>query len=98
MRFPPIFGLPALTLGTNFNITYLPTQSDCISADQVEINLDVEMSHTIAPGANINLLVPPSASFQDIDQAWYTAIDDAWPMSSPAAMGRKNCMSLRVNW
>ncbi|MGC9988589.1 MAG: S53 family peptidase [Terriglobales bacterium] len=74
--FSAYFGLPALTLGTNFNITYLPTQSDCISADQVEINLDVEMSHTIAPGANINLLVPPSASFQDIDQAWYTAIDD----------------------
>jgi subtilase family serine protease len=37
--------------------------------DQVEINIDVEWAHAIAPGANINLVVPPSASFQDVDEA-----------------------------
>ncbi len=72
--FSAYFGLPALT-SSNFTITYTPTPSLCVSADQVEINIDVEWSHAIAPGANINLIVPPSASFQDIDEAWYTAID-----------------------
>lgn len=73
--FSTYFGLPALT-ASNFAITYLPTQSTCISADQVEINIDVEWAHAIAPGANINLIVPPSPYFQDIDQAEYMAIDD----------------------
>jgi len=73
--FSAYFGLPALT-SSNFAITYLPTPSLCVSADQVEINIDVEWAHAIAPGANINLIVPPSASFQDIDQAWYTAVDN----------------------
>jgi subtilase family serine protease len=73
--FSSYFGLPALT-SANFAITYIPTQSTCISADQVEINIDVEWAHAVAPGANINLIVPPSAYFQDIDQAEYIAIDD----------------------
>ncbi len=72
--FSAYFGLPALT-SSNFTITYIPTASSCISADQVEINIDVEWAHAIAPGANINLIVPPSAYFQDIDEAWYIAID-----------------------
>ena len=42
----------------------------------MEINIDVEWAHAIAPGANINLIVPPTSYFQDIDQAWYAAIDD----------------------
>jgi subtilase family serine protease len=73
--FSSYFGLPALT-SSNFTITYTPSPSLCISADQTEINIDVEWAHAIAPGANINLIVPPSAEFQDIDQAWYIAIDD----------------------
>jgi len=70
--FSAYFGLPA----PNLTITYIPSPSLCISADQVEINIDVEWAHAVAPGANINLIVPPSATFQDIDQAEYTAIDD----------------------
>jgi subtilase family serine protease len=73
--FSSYFGLPALT-SSNFTISYIPTQSTCISADQVEINIDVEWAHAVAPGANINLIVPPTSYFQDIDQAEYMAIDD----------------------
>jgi subtilase family serine protease len=72
--FSAQFGLPALT-SSNFAITYIPTPSNCEATDQVEINLDVEWAHAIAPGANINLIVPPSASFQDVDQAEFTAVN-----------------------
>ncbi len=70
--FSAYFGLPA----PNLTITYIPSPSFCISPDQVEINIDVEWAHAIAPGANINLIVPPDATFQNIDQAEYMAIDD----------------------
>lgn len=72
--FSKEFGLPALT-SSNFAVTYIPTISSCQAADQVEINLDVEWSHAVAPGANINLIVPPSASFQDVNEAEYTAVN-----------------------
>ena len=39
-----------------------------------EINIDVEWAHAVAPGAAITLLVPPSASFVDIDSAWLYAV------------------------
>jgi subtilase family serine protease len=65
--FSTKFGLPQLT-SSNFVITYT-APSECIASDQVEINLDVEWAHAVAPGANINLVVPPSANFQDVDEA-----------------------------
>jgi subtilase family serine protease len=65
--FSAQFGLPALT-ASNFGIIYT-SPSLCIADDQVEINIDVEWAHAIAPGANINLVVPPTANFQDVDQA-----------------------------
>jgi len=65
--FSQKFGLPALT-SSNFGIIQVPIPSEC-SGPNVEINLDVEWAHAIAPGANINLVVPPSASFQDTDEA-----------------------------
>jgi subtilase family serine protease len=71
--FSAQFGLPALT-SDNFTISYIPTASTCQAADQVEINIDVEWSHAVAPGANINLIVPPSASFLDVDEAEFTAV------------------------
>ena len=71
--FSAQFGLPALT-SSNFAITYIPTVSTCQAADQVEINIDVEWAHAIAPGANINLIVPPSATFLDVDEAEFTAV------------------------
>jgi subtilase family serine protease len=72
--FSKKFGLPKLVLGSNFNITYIPTPSECVAAGNLEINLDVEWAHAIAPGAYINLIVPPSASFQDLDEAEYISI------------------------
>ena len=72
--FSAQYGLPQLTLGANFAITYT-APSFCISYDQVEINLDVEWAHAIAPGANINLVVPPSASFQDVNQAEFDVVN-----------------------
>jgi subtilase family serine protease len=66
-KFSAKFGLPKLT-SSNFAITYTAT-SECIAYDQPEINLDVEWAHAIAPGANINLVVPPSSSFQDVNEA-----------------------------
>jgi subtilase family serine protease len=71
--FSAQFGLPQLT-SSNFAITYIPTVSTCQSIDQTEINIDVEWAHAIAPGANINLIVPPSASFSDVDEAQLTAV------------------------
>jgi subtilase family serine protease len=71
--FSAKFGLPKLT-SSNFAITYIPTVSTCQAMDQTEINIDVEWAHAIAPGANINLIVPPSASFSDVDEAELTAV------------------------
>lgn len=71
--FSAAFGLPALT-SSNFAITYIPAPSLCEAADQTEINIDVEWAHAVAPGANINLIVPPSATFLDVDDAEFTAV------------------------
>jgi subtilase family serine protease len=71
--FSAMFGLPQLT-SSNFAITYVPTVSLCQAIDQTEINIDVEWAHAIAPGANINLIVPPSANFSDVDEAEFTAV------------------------
>jgi subtilase family serine protease len=72
--FSAMFGLPPLT-SSNFAITYIPTVSTCQEMDTVEINIDVEWAHAIAPGASINLIVPPSASFADVDEAEFTAVN-----------------------
>jgi subtilase family serine protease len=71
--FSAQFGLPQLTTA-NFNIIYTPTPSTC-QAPSPEINMDVEWVHAIAPGAKIALVVPPSASFQDIDQGLFYAVN-----------------------
>jgi subtilase family serine protease len=69
--FAKKFGLPKLT-SSNFTITNYPGPSDC-AGPTPEINLDVEWAHAIAPGANLNLLVPPTADFEDVDEAIYYA-------------------------
>jgi subtilase family serine protease len=71
--FSAKFGLPQLT-SSNFGIIYT-APSLCIADDQVEINLDVEWAHAIAPGANINLVVPPSANFADVDEAEFDVLN-----------------------
>ncbi|MGA8151439.1 MAG: S53 family peptidase [Terriglobales bacterium] len=72
--FAKKFGLPALT-PANFGIINIPGPSLCESIDDAEINIDVEWAHAVAPGASINLIVPPSSYFQDIDEAEYITID-----------------------
>ena len=70
--FSAAFGLPPLTT-TNFQIINSSTPPTCGAPDP-EINIDVEWAHAIAPGANIDLVVPPSATFSDVDTAEYFAI------------------------
>jgi len=72
--FSAMFGLPLLG-PSNFSVIYTPTASLCEAPDSTEINIDVEWAHAIAPGANIDLVVPPSASFQDVDQALFYAVN-----------------------
>jgi subtilase family serine protease len=83
--FSARFGLPPLT-SSNFAITYVPKVSLCEKMNQVEINIDVEWAHAIAPGANINLIVPPSASFAD-GRSRVTAVTYGLA-NAPAAMAR----------
>jgi subtilase family serine protease len=71
--FSAQFGLPLLD-DSNFAVTYIPTPSLCESTGQTEINIDVQWAHAIAPGAAINLIVPPSATFLDVDDAYFTAV------------------------
>lgn len=71
--FSAAYGLPMLTPGVNFNILNSSTPPTCAAPDP-EINIDVEWAHAIAPGANIDLVVPPSASFMDVDTAEYYAV------------------------
>ena len=71
--FSKKFGLPKLT-SSNFNIINIPTQSQCAGVD-LEINLDVEWSHAIAPDAKLDLVVPATAAFEDIDDAWLYAVN-----------------------
>jgi subtilase family serine protease len=84
--FSKKFGLPLLN-SKNFQIIYSPTQSQCEAADQTEINIDVEWAHAIAPGANIDLVVPPSATFQDVDQAEFYAVNYALGNSFSGSYG-----------
>jgi subtilase family serine protease len=69
--FSARFGLPELT-SSNFTIINYPTASVCTGVN-AEINTDVEWTHAIAPGANIDLLVPYSSDFEDVDEAEYYA-------------------------
>ncbi len=71
--FSKKFGLPKLT-SSNFNIINIPAQSQCAGVD-LEINLDVEWSHAIAPDAKLDLVVPATAAFEDIDDAWLYAVN-----------------------
>ena len=70
--FSARFGLPPLT-AANFQIVNYPRPSLCAGEDP-EINMDVEWAHAIAPGAHIALVVPPTSSMQDVDEAEYYAI------------------------
>jgi subtilase family serine protease len=70
--FSSAYGLPLLTK-TSFKIINSSTPPTC-GAPDVEINIDVEWAHAIAPGANIDLVVPPSGSFADVDSGEFFAV------------------------
>jgi subtilase family serine protease len=70
--FSATFGLPKFTSATFKQIPY-PTLSTC-SAPDPEINIDVEWSHAVAPGAAVDLVIPPTASFDDVDTAVLYAV------------------------
>jgi subtilase family serine protease len=76
--FSAEFGLPQLSSGNQqpfLGIIYT-APSLCIDWGRTEINLDVEWAHAVAPGANINLVVPPSSDFQDVNQAEFDVVND----------------------
>jgi len=70
--FSARFGLPPLN-SSNFHIYYPFTKPTCGAPDP-EINIDVEWAHAIAPGAKIALVIAPTASFVDVDNAETYAI------------------------
>ncbi len=77
--FSAEFGLPQLIPADQFQQPFLgiiyTAPSSCISWNVPEINLDVEWSHAIAPDANINLVVPPTSEFQDVNQAEFDVVN-----------------------
>jgi subtilase family serine protease len=74
-RFAAVYGLPPLT-EANFHIINSSTPPVC-SAPDVEINIDVEWAHAIAPGATIDLVVPPTPDFTDVDTGVFFAVINA---------------------
>ena len=68
--FSAAYGLPSLT-SSNFQIYYPggPITSCCYGWD-TETTLDVEWAHSVAPGANIALVLAPDASSLDIAEFW----------------------------
>ncbi len=77
--FSEINGLPALTAGSNFNIYYPTGPANCggnTCGWDVETSLDVEWSHTVAPGASIALVLAVDNSSSNLDLAVLYAIDN----------------------
>ncbi len=77
--FSQINGLPALTR-ENFAVIYpqghTSCNADCVNGSwNVETSLDVEWAHSVAPGANIVLLLAHDNSFTNLDQSVLYAIE-----------------------
>jgi subtilase family serine protease len=76
--FSQINGLPALS-DSNFAIYYPTGPTNCggnTCGWDVETSLDVEWSHSVAPGANIALVLGADNSFTNLDLALLFAIDN----------------------
>jgi len=69
--FSKKFGLPKLT-ASNFNIVY--TAPSTCEGYWPGIEADVEWTHAIAPGANIDLMVSPTPYPEDLDEAIFYAV------------------------
>jgi subtilase family serine protease len=79
--FSQINGLPPLVPGVNFNIIYPGGPTNCggnTCGWDVETSLDVEWSHSVAPGANIALYLALTNNFGDLDIAVIKAIEDGY--------------------
>jgi subtilase family serine protease len=79
--FASINGLPALVPGTNFFISYPGGPTNCggnTCGWDVETSLDVEWAHSLAPGASIALYLAVTNSFEDLDVAVLTAVEDGY--------------------
>jgi len=78
--FAAINGLPALT-SSNFAIYYPTGPTSCGNATgpgcgwDTETSLDVEWSHSVAPGANIALVLGLDASFTSLDLSDLFAVE-----------------------
>jgi subtilase family serine protease len=70
--FDSQFGLPNPTL----NVINVQGPPKCSGWD-VEVALDVEWSHVMAPGATIDLLVAQQASFTDLLGAWSYSLSNS---------------------
>jgi subtilase family serine protease len=69
-QFDSIYGLSSLTVG----LVNTPGPEPC-SAPNPEVDIDVEWAHTVAPGANIELVNATTSSFADVDEATTYAIN-----------------------
>lgn len=84
--FASLNGLPALVPGTNFNIYYPGGPTNCggnTCGWDVETSLDVEWSHSVAPGANIALVLGLDNSNGGLDIAVLYALEygpDGYPI------------------
>ena len=78
--FSEINGLPALN--NNFAVFYPTGPASCGGDNStcgtwfIETSLDVEWSHTVAPGANIALVIAADNSFSNLDLAVLWAIEN----------------------
>jgi subtilase family serine protease len=76
--FSAQFGLPQFSATDQQPTLHVieTAPNTCGAWNNVEINLDVEWAHAVAPYANINLVVPPSSDFQDVDEAEFLVVHD----------------------
>jgi subtilase family serine protease len=79
--FSQLNGLPALT-PSNFKIVTplgpvtCTATNGCIGGNwNLETTLDVEWAHSIAPGANIVLVLSPNSAFSNLDLANFAAVE-----------------------
>jgi subtilase family serine protease len=96
--FNALNSLPPLT-SENFNISYFPAPCNCFpqSGVPLEVDLDVEWSHAIAPGAHITVLFAPSPSLADVDNATVFAIIEGLGNTISGSFGaRENLLSFKA--
>jgi len=84
------FGLPALTIGANFNIVLVDKSDPGQTVDEDETMVDVNYSHTVAPGSSIRIYLG------DQNTSKYSAILDA----IHAAVREKNspCSAISISF